>query len=70
MIRIRIPALCVVLAAVSFAQTDRGTITGAVGDPAGAVVANAPVEAKNLETGGLYQAASSEWIRSLLAEAS
>lgn len=44
---------------VAFAQTDRGTITGTVTDPAGAVIATAPVEARNVETGAVYQAASS-----------
>src|SRR5579885_1843687 len=47
------------LASAAFAQSDRGTITGTVSDPAGAVVANAPLEAKQLETGAVYQAASS-----------
>jgi len=42
-----------------YAQTDRGTITGTISDPAGAVVANATVEAKNTATGGVYTAASS-----------
>src|ERR1700704_6117748 len=42
-----------------FAQSDRGTITGTVADPAGAVVANAAIEARNFETGATYQAASS-----------
>jgi len=42
-----------------FAQSDRGTITGTISDPAGAVVAGAAVEAKNTETGAVYQAASS-----------
>ena len=41
-----------------FAQSDRGTITGTVTDPAGAVVANAAVEARNTATGVTYQAAS------------
>jgi len=41
-----------------FAQSDRGTITGTVVDPAGAVVANAPIEARSLETGAVYPAAS------------
>ncbi|HXP86031.1 MAG TPA: carboxypeptidase-like regulatory domain-containing protein [Bryobacteraceae bacterium] len=41
------------------AQSDRGTITGTVSDPAGAVVANAPVEARHLETGAVYQAGTS-----------
>jgi hypothetical protein len=43
-----------------FAQTDRGTITGTVSDPAGAVVANAPIEVKNTQTGAAYQAATSD----------
>ena len=42
-----------------FAQTDRGTITGTVSDPAGAVVANAAIEARNSGTGAVYQVASS-----------
>ena len=43
----------------AFAQTDRGTITGTVSDPAGAVIANAPVEAKNTESGSIFQAGTS-----------
>ena len=43
----------------AFAQTDRGIITGTITDPAGAVVPNAPIEAKNLGTGAVYPAASS-----------
>ena len=43
----------------AFAQSDRGTITGTISDPAGAVVANAMVEAKNADTGTVYQAGSS-----------
>jgi hypothetical protein len=46
------------LASVTFAQTDRGTITGTVLDPAGAVVANASIEAKNTETGAVLNAGS------------
>jgi Carboxypeptidase regulatory-like domain len=48
-------------AAVSavMAQSDRGAITGTVSDPAGAVVAGAPVQIKNVETGAVYQAGSS-----------
>src|SRR6516165_10941305 len=42
-----------------FAQSDRGTITGAVADPAGAVVAAAAVEARNIATGAVYPVASS-----------
>jgi hypothetical protein len=46
-------------AAALFAQSDRGTITGTVSDPAGAVVAGAPIQAKQLETGATYEAATS-----------
>lgn len=41
------------------AQSDRGTITGTVSDPAGAVVAGAPIEIKNVETGIINRVASS-----------
>jgi carboxypeptidase family protein/TonB-dependent receptor-like protein len=53
-------ALCLGVAAfASWAQSDRGTITGAIADPAGAVVANAAIEARNVATGAVYQSASS-----------
>src|SRR6476661_8390663 len=42
-------------AALLYAQSDRGTITGTVSDPANAMVPNAPVVAKNMESGGVYQ---------------
>jgi hypothetical protein len=51
---------CLFLAAgATFAQSDRGTITGGIADPAGATVPGAIVEAKNLSTGTVYQASSS-----------
>src|SRR5271156_3994105 len=43
----------------AFAQSNLGTITGTITDPAGAVVPNAPIEARNVDTGALYQAAAS-----------
>ncbi len=46
--------------AVLFAQSDRGTITGTVTDPASAVVPNAAVEARSVETGALYPVAASD----------
>src|ERR1700674_2883700 len=46
-------------ALTALAQGDRGTITGTISDPAGAVVPAAPVEARNVETGAVYEAASS-----------
>ena len=48
--------LCSVAA---IAQTATGTITGTISDPAGAVVANAPLELKNSETGTVSQTVSS-----------
>ena len=41
-----------------FAQSDRSQITGTVSDPAGAVVAAVPVQAKNINTGLEYQTVS------------
>jgi hypothetical protein len=50
--------LFVVVINAVFAQSDRGTITGTIADPAGAVVANAPIEARNVGTGAVYPVAS------------
>ena len=47
-----------VLTVVALAQGDRGTITGTIADPAGAVVAAAAIEARNVETGAVYQSAT------------
>jgi len=53
--------LCVFLCLVSaFGQTDRGSITGTVSDPAGAVIALAPIEVRNAQTGALYAVTASE----------
>ncbi len=46
------------LASAAFAQTDRGTLTGTVSDPAGAVVAGAKIEASNTASGAKYETAS------------
>ena len=52
--------LCALLWAFpALAQSDRGTITGTVSDPAGAVVASAAVNARNVETGIEYPVATS-----------
>jgi hypothetical protein len=48
------------LASAAWAQGDRGTITGTITDPAGAMVPNASLEAKNINTGAVYTAASSQ----------
>src|SRR5262245_27043997 len=57
LIQVTLGALCSV--GLLLAQSDRGTITGTVSDPAGAVVASAPVQARNTETGVLYDGATS-----------
>ncbi|MBV8842622.1 MAG: carboxypeptidase regulatory-like domain-containing protein [Acidobacteriaceae bacterium] len=58
--RFTIVRFCLVLlAGPVFGQGDRGTITGTVSDPAGAVVAGAAIEAKHVETGAVYDAAAS-----------
>src|SRR5579885_970090 len=56
---LRISVSTLALALGAFAQSDRGTTTGTVSDPAGAVVAAAPVEIKNTDNGAVYQAATS-----------
>ncbi len=43
------------IAMLLFAQSDRGTITGTVSDPANSVVPGAAVMAKNMETGAQTQ---------------
>lgn len=56
--RLGIAVALFVFALTVFAQSDRGTITGVISDPAGAVVANAPIEAKNTQTGVVLQSAT------------
>src|SRR5215469_13175378 len=52
-------ACVVTLVFSAFAQSDRGTITGTVSDPAGAVIAAAGIEARNVATGAVYPTVSS-----------
>ena len=53
-------SLCLVLVALTaLGQTDRGTLTGVISDPTGAVVANASIEAKNSETDAVFQGGTS-----------
>jgi hypothetical protein len=50
---------CVLLlCGLVFAQSDRGSITGVISDPAGAVIPAAAIEARNTATGGIYQVVS------------
>src|SRR5579875_799371 len=56
---LKIAVVCLLAVGWAFAQSDRGTITGTITDPAGAVIANAAVEATNKATAAVYQAGSS-----------
>lgn len=57
--RLRTISICFVfLAATAFGQSDEGSIQGTVSDPGGALLANAPVQAKNAGTGTIYKATS------------
>jgi len=52
-------ATLVLFTATLFAQSNQGTITGTISDPAGAVVPTAQIEAKNAETGLVYRGGAS-----------
>src|SRR5690242_14597385 len=56
---LRVVACLLFVALAAFAQSDRGSITGTILDPAGAVVPNAKIEAKNMDSGSVYEAVSS-----------
>src|ERR1700688_1184705 len=58
----------VFLAGILQAQSDRGTITGTITDPAGAVVPNAPIQARNVDNGAVYPTQSSSTGNYTLAE--
>ena len=47
-------ALALGMATIAFAQSDRGTVTGTVADPAGAVVPTAEVVLRNVDTGAQF----------------
>jgi hypothetical protein len=54
-------SLCLlVCAGAAFAQSDRGTITGTITDTSAAVIANAAIEARQLESGATFQTTSTE----------
>jgi len=60
-IRFSLFGVCLFLSVLTaFAQTDRGTITGTVSDATGSVIPGAAIEAKNVASGTVYQAGSSE----------
>ncbi|HLI85165.1 MAG TPA: TonB-dependent receptor [Bryobacteraceae bacterium] len=57
--RLFVAGICLLsISTVVLGQGDRGTITGTISDPAGAVVASASIEARNVETGATYTVSS------------
>ncbi len=48
-------ALILLFASSLMGQSDRGTITGTVTDPASAVIAGANIEVKNTETSAVFR---------------
>ncbi len=57
-----IAVACLVLSdpALALAQSDRGTITGAVSDPSSAVLPGVSIVATNTQTGTKYETISTE----------
>jgi len=53
-------SLMVCLAVSAFSQSDRGTITGTVADPTGALIPGAALSLKNSETGAAYVSRTTE----------
>ena len=51
----RVSCCCALLVSGAFGQGDRGTITGTVTDPSGAVIAGARVTAVNADTRNLVE---------------
>src|SRR5678815_2484600 len=54
--------------AAAFAQGNRGSITGTISDPGGAVIAGAAVQGKHIETGTLYETVTTDTGNYTLAE--
>jgi hypothetical protein len=52
-------AFVIFAVATLFAQSNQGTITGTISDPAGAVVPSALIQVRNAETGVVYQGGTS-----------
>ncbi len=55
----KLVTLVFLTAAALFAQSNQGTITGTITDPAGAVVPTAQIEVKNAATGVVYRGGTS-----------
>jgi hypothetical protein len=52
--------VCLLAVLPLFAQSDRGTITGTVSDPAGAVIPAASIQAVNADTGSTYDTVTTQ----------
>src|ERR1700733_2322270 len=55
---LRVVAFLLLVASLAFGQGATASITGTVTDPSGLVVAGVAIEARNAETGAIYEAAS------------
>ena len=55
---IRLLFMVLITLVLAFAQTDRGTITGTIADPTGAVIPCASLHARNTATGAAYDTVS------------
>jgi hypothetical protein len=55
---VNVSFFCALLAGSAFSQGDRGTITGTVTDPTGAVIAGAKVTAENAATHNMLETIS------------
>ena len=60
MLRGQLLVLFLVGIATALAQGNRGSITGTISDPAGAVIVNVAVEGKNIESGAPYSTVTTE----------
>jgi hypothetical protein len=56
--QLRLACFFLICAVAAFAQGDRGTITGTVTDPTGAVVPNATIQITNSDTSAVYKVAT------------
>ena len=56
--QLRIAGIFLICTLAAFAQGDRGTITGTVADPTGAVVPNANIQIVNSDTASVYKVAT------------
>jgi hypothetical protein len=56
----RLVVCCFAFALAGFAQSERGSITGTVSDPANAVIPHATVVARNTQTGVQYRSVTTQ----------